>query len=80
MEEFLLKKEEKLRRLKEEKELKEIEGCVFSPKLETRKAGEVAQRRNFDQFIQDQHRFVDIIKQKREIRQEEKEYIEIAQI
>lgn len=51
MEDFLLKKEEKLRKLKEEKDQKEIEGCVFSPKLETRKAGEVGQRRNFDQFI-----------------------------
>jgi hypothetical protein len=71
MEDFLLKKEEKLRKMREEKAQKEVEGCVFSPKLQTRKAGEITQRRNLDQFLQDQMRFVETIKQKREIRQEE---------
>jgi hypothetical protein len=42
MEEFLLRKEEKIKRLREEKDQKEVEGCVFSPKLETRKPGEIS--------------------------------------
>ena len=48
MEDFLQKKDEKLRILREEKALLEVEECVFAPIIVSRKAGDNTQRRNFD--------------------------------
>lgn len=40
MDEFMQKKEDKLRKMREEKAQKEVENCVFSPQLATRKFNE----------------------------------------
>ena len=40
MEDFLLKKDHKLRALRELKAREEVEGCVFTPNIYTRKAGD----------------------------------------
>jgi hypothetical protein len=53
MEDFLYRKEAKLRALREAKEAKELEGCQFAPKIYTRKQGDQGQRRGFEQFLQD---------------------------
>ena len=64
--------------MREEKALKEVEGCIFTPNIYTRKAGQETQRRNFDQFLKDQNRFVEVAKQKRDLMHEEQEIQEIA--
>lgn len=40
MDDFLKRKEEKLKKLREEKAQKEVHECVFSPTIHTRKAKE----------------------------------------
>jgi hypothetical protein len=37
MEDFLFRKEAKLRAMREAKEMKELEGCQFAPNIYTRK-------------------------------------------
>jgi len=37
MDDFVQRKEEKIRRMREEKAMKEVENCVFSPTIYTRK-------------------------------------------
>jgi hypothetical protein len=62
MEDFLLRKDFKLRALREEKARQEVAGCVFSPNIYTRKAGEHTQPRGLGQFLQDQMRFVENVR------------------
>ena len=62
MEDFVNKKNHKINQLREEKEKKEVADCHFAPKIYTRKNGDAVQRRNFEQFIQDQRRFIDNVK------------------
>ena len=37
---FNMKKENKIERLREEKEIAEVEGCTFTPEIYTRKRGQ----------------------------------------
>jgi hypothetical protein len=64
MEEFVQKRNDKIKLMREEKAKKEIENCQFAPNIYTRKHGETQQRRNFEQFIKDQRRFIDNVRQK----------------
>ena len=50
--------------LKEEKDQKEVEECKFAPEILTRKKGQPIERRNLDQFLEDQKRFEELKKQK----------------
>ena len=40
MDDFLQKKDEKIKKMREEQALKEVEGCAFSPNIYTRKSGQ----------------------------------------
>jgi hypothetical protein len=80
MDDFLARKDEKLKKLREEQALKELEGCAFSPNLATRRSGQDTQRRHFDQFLKDQQRFLEVAKQKREIMAEEIEMTSQSQV
>lgn len=48
MGDFIQKKEDKLKQMRDEKALKEVEGITFAPKIYTRKAGENLEPRKFD--------------------------------
>ena len=48
MDDFLQKKEDKLKHMRDEKAKKEVEGCIFAPKIYTRKAGDSLEPRKFD--------------------------------
>ena len=69
--EFEDKKRQKIQFLKEVKDQKEIEECKFAPEIMTRKKGEPLERRNLDQFLEDQRRFDEMKKQKMSERKEE---------
>ena len=66
--------------MREAKEMKELEGCQFAPNIYTRKEKEPLQRRGFEQFLQDQRRFIENIRSKRDQRVELQEQQEIATI
>jgi len=49
MDDFVVRKNEKLKMLRDEKAHKEVEGCVFKPTIYTRRCGkEAPQPRKFD--------------------------------
>ncbi|CDW71596.1 UNKNOWN [Stylonychia lemnae] len=73
------KKRQKIHLLKEEKESKEIEECIFTPQIMTRKRNEAPQPRNLDQFLQDQKRFEELKKQKQQERLEENAKSQMSQ-
>lgn len=51
MDDFIQRKNEKLKALREEKARKELEGCQFAPNIYTRRHNGDTSRRNFEQFI-----------------------------
>lgn len=57
--------------MKEEKAQKEVEECIFTPQLLTKKRNEPSERRNIDKFLEDQKRFEEMKRAKLVERQEE---------
>ena len=76
---FKDKKRQKIQFLKECMDQKAVEECVFTPQLATRRKGETAERRNLDQFLEDQKRFEEMKKQKQSERLEEVSKQEMSQ-
>lgn len=62
--EYHEKKLQKIAQKQDELKDKDLEGCTFQPELVTHTASEP--KRNLDQFIQDQHKFLEKVNKKRE--------------
>jgi hypothetical protein len=65
--------------MKEEKAQKEVEECIFTPQLLTKKRNEPSERRNIDKFLEDQKRFEEMKRAKLVERQEEHVKSQISQ-
>ncbi len=69
----------KIMQMKEEKSLKEVEECVFTPQILTRRQGESVQRRNLEKFLEDQKKFEEMKNQKIVERREEQHVSSLSQ-